>query len=95
VQCSAPGLRQRYAIHWHPEDGSRNGTASQRDETIAHVNITMALATLVCGLLILVVIGAFLLGLLAIFWAVMIVIGAIKANEGVAFRYPATLRWVR
>ena len=32
---------------------------------------------------------------LGIFWLVMTIIGAIKVNEGVAFRYPVTLRLVK
>ena len=68
--------------------------ADQGKEAL-NFNITMILAALVCGVLILVVIGAILLGLLIIFWGVMIVVAAIKANEGVAFRYPATLRWLK
>jgi hypothetical protein len=68
--------------------------ADQGKEAL-NFNITMILLAIVCGLLILVLIGIFLLSVLVIFWAVMIVIASIKANEGVTFRYPFTLRWVR
>jgi uncharacterized Tic20 family protein len=33
--------------------------------------------------------------LLGIYWLVMTVIAAIKANEGVAYRYPFTLRLIK
>jgi uncharacterized protein len=30
-----------------------------------------------------------------LFWLVMIIIAALKANEGIAYRYPFTLRLVK
>ncbi|MDB6091563.1 MAG: transrane protein [Gammaproteobacteria bacterium] len=58
-------------------------------------NISVALAALVCGLLTLVSVGV-LLGLaLFIAWLSMTIIAAIKASEGIGYRYPVSLRLVK
>jgi uncharacterized Tic20 family protein len=57
-------------------------------------NITVAIAAIVCWLLMLVLIGFLLLPALVILWLVFVIIGTIKANEGSAYRYPFTLRLV-
>lgn len=58
-------------------------------------NITVLLAAVVCMLLMLVFVG-FLLGTaLFVAWLVMTLIAAIKASEGLAYRYPFSLRFVK
>ena len=57
-------------------------------------NITMAIAAIVCSLLMLLLIGFLLLPALVIVWLIFVIIGTIKANEGAAYRYPFTLRLV-
>lgn len=57
--------------------------------------ITMIIAALVCLVLIFVLVGAFLLPVVGIITLIFTVIGAIKANEGVAYRYPFALRLVK
>ncbi len=57
-------------------------------------NITMALVSIVCFVLIFVVIGILLLPLVMIFWLVMVIIAGIKANDGIEYRYPFSLRLV-
>ncbi|WP_137819055.1 DUF4870 domain-containing protein [Pseudomonas sp. 2FG] len=57
--------------------------------------ITVALAALVCILLMLVVIGFALLGLLSIGALVLTIIAGIKANEGQAYRYPFCWRLLK
>lgn len=49
---------------------------------------------LVCGALSLACIGFFLLIPLTIAWVVLSIIGAVRANEGIAYRYPLTIRLV-
>ncbi|WP_255516762.1 MULTISPECIES: DUF4870 domain-containing protein [Lysobacter] len=65
-------------------------------------NITVAASALiltVVGTILLVILVGFLfyfaVFLLGIYWLVMTVIAAIKANEGVAYRYPFTLRLIK
>ncbi|BAN51262.1 DUF4870 domain-containing protein [Metapseudomonas resinovorans] len=57
--------------------------------------ITVALAVVVCFLLMLVVIGFPLLGLVSIGALVLTIIAGIKANEGQAYRYPFCWRLIK
>jgi uncharacterized Tic20 family protein len=58
-------------------------------------NITLAIGGIVCLVLFLLSIGILFAALLALFWLVMIIIAALKAAEGVAYRYPFALRLVK
>ena len=58
-------------------------------------NISVTLAALLCTLLMLVFVGFLLGSALFIAWLVMTLIAAIKASEGVAYRYPFSLRLVK
>lgn len=57
--------------------------------------ITMALAMIVSGLLIFVLIGILLLPALAIFDIVLTIMAAVAANNGTWYRYPFALRFVK
>jgi len=57
--------------------------------------ITVAIAWLVCIVLAFAVIGFFLMTALAIATVVLTIIGAIKASNGIAYRYPFTWRLVK
>lgn len=57
--------------------------------------ITMAIAFFVSFILMFVVIGFFLVAGLAIFELVVIIIAAIKANEGVEYQYPINFRFIK
>ncbi|MDN6862395.1 MULTISPECIES: DUF4870 domain-containing protein [Pseudomonas] len=57
--------------------------------------ITVAIAWLVCIVLAFAVIGFFLMTALAIATVVLTIIGGIKANKGIAYRYPLTWRLVK
>ena len=56
--------------------------------------ITMAIALLVSFVLMIVLIGFILIWVVGLFDLIMIVIAAIKANNGERYRYPFTLRLV-
>lgn len=58
-------------------------------------NITVAIAALVCGLLMFVLIGFVLLPILGVLWLVCVILAAIKANEGERYRYPFALRFIK
>jgi uncharacterized Tic20 family protein len=58
-------------------------------------NITLAIGGIVCIVLLQLSIGVLFAALLALFWLVMIIVAALKANEGVAYRYPFSLRLVK
>lgn len=57
--------------------------------------ITAAIAFVACVVLMIVLIGLLLIWVVAIADLVLIILAAIKANEGVAYRYPFTLRLVK
>lgn len=68
--------------------------AEQAKEAL-NFNISVLLGWLVCGLLALVFVG-FLLGIaLFIYWIAVTIVAAIKAGEGVRYRYPVSLRFVK
>jgi uncharacterized protein len=58
-------------------------------------NITVAIGYCVCALFALVFIGILLGGALFIYWLVMTILAAVKAGEGVPYRYPFALRLVK
>jgi len=57
--------------------------------------LTMAIAFLACSVLTLIVIGALLAPLVWLFDLIFCILAGIKANEGVAYRYPFTLRLIK
>jgi uncharacterized protein len=57
--------------------------------------ISVAIATAICLLLMVVVIGFFLFGLVAIGALVLTIIAGVKANEGQLYRYPFTWRLIK
>jgi uncharacterized protein len=58
-------------------------------------NISVSLGWIVSALLTFVLVGIPLAVLLFLGWLVMIVIAAIRASEGMGYRYPISLRLVR
>jgi uncharacterized protein len=67
---------------------------SQAKEAL-NFNITFVLGALVCFLLLQFSIGILFGAVIFSFWLVMTIIAALKANEGVAYRYPFTVRLVK
>lgn len=81
-------------VIWHSKRADSAFVAAHAREAL-NFNITVTLAALVCALLTLLLVG-FLLGwALFIAWLVMTLIAAIKASEGVSYRYPISLRLVK
>ena len=58
-------------------------------------NITISIAGFVAFLLTFVVIGAILLPIICIFWLVMTIVAAVKANGGEHYRYPLKIRLIK
>ena len=57
--------------------------------------ITMAIAYLICKVLIILLIGVFLLPVVWIVNLIFCILAGIKANEGVAYRYPFAIRLIK
>ncbi len=58
-------------------------------------NISMTIYGLISAVLILVIVGFLMLAVLGVAWLVFAIVAAVKANEGIAYRYPLTLRLVK
>jgi hypothetical protein len=67
--------------------------ADQAKETL-NFQITVYLIGLVCGILFLILIGFVLMGLLVLTHVILTIVAAVKASEGVAYRYPFNLRLI-
>lgn len=57
--------------------------------------ITVLIAAIICGILMFIGIGFLLLFALAIYAIIMVIIASLKANEGIAYRYPYSLRLIK
>lgn len=57
--------------------------------------ISLTIYGIVSGILTMVVIGFLLLAGVYVFGLVMVIIAAIQANQGVAYRYPLTIRFIK
>ncbi|HZG37278.1 MAG TPA: DUF4870 domain-containing protein [Nodosilinea sp.] len=68
---------------------------SDQGREALNFNISMTIYMMVAGVLIFVLIGIPLMIVLGIAWLVLTILAAVKANEGVAYRYPLTLRLVK
>ena len=68
--------------------------AEQGKESL-NFQITMIIAALICIPLMFVCVGVFLLIAVGIVDVVFTIIAAIKANEGVSYRYPMTIRMIK
>lgn len=58
-------------------------------------NITISIGWVVSMILLLIFIGYLLMVGLFVLWIVFLIVAAIKANEGEAYRYPLTIRFLR
>ena len=57
--------------------------------------LTMMIAVIISLILVFVFIGFLLLGIIIIYQIVVIIIASIKANDGVKYRYPYTIRFIK
>jgi uncharacterized Tic20 family protein len=81
-------------IVWLLKKNEMAFVADQGKEAL-NFNISMTIYAVIAGLLIFILIGFALLLVLGIVWLVFVIMAAVKANEGIAYRYPLTLRLVK
>ena len=67
----------------------------QQGKEAINFQLSMTIAYLVSCVLIILVIGIFLLGILAVYALVMIIVASIKTNDGLDFRYPYVIRFLK
>lgn len=80
-------------IVWLVKKDTMPFVADQGKEAL-NFNITVALAAIVSGILMLVLIGFLLIAVVAVGWLVLTIMACMEANKGVAYRYPFTLRLI-
>ena len=57
--------------------------------------ITIAIVALVCTMLMFALVGFILLPVLGLYWLILTIIAGVKANDGVTYRYPLTIRFIK
>lgn len=80
-------------VIWLMRKDDMSFAADQAKETL-NFQITVYLTGLVCCILFLILIGFVLFGLLVVAHVVLTIMAAVKASEGVAYRYPFNLRLI-
>ncbi|CAM3257752.1 MULTISPECIES: DUF4870 domain-containing protein [Brevibacillus] len=58
-------------------------------------NLTVTIFAAIATLLMLVLIGAFLMIALFVFWVICLIMAVMKVNEGKIYRYPITFRFIK
>ena len=81
-------------VVWQIKKDTMPFVSDQAKEAL-NFNITMAIAGIICFLLTFVLIGLILAPLLGIAWLVLTIMAGLKANEGIAYRYPFALRLIK
>ena len=69
--------------------------ANSQGKEAVNFNITIAIAFMVSGILCFIVIGFFLLFVVFVVWLIFVVVATVNASNGVAYRYPMTIRFIQ
>jgi uncharacterized Tic20 family protein len=77
------------------KDKAEKGFLNDQAKEALNFQITIAIAFLICTVLTFIVIGALLMPLVWIFNLIFCILAGVKANEGVAYRYPFALRLIK
>lgn len=67
----------------------------QQGKESLNFQISVAIYSIVAGLLIFAAIGIFLLPLIALGWLILTIIGTVKASKGEVWQYPLTIRLIK
>ncbi|MDX1694506.1 MAG: DUF4870 domain-containing protein, partial [Ketobacteraceae bacterium] len=69
--------------------------AGDQGKEVLNFQITLLLVSIAAGFLSAVLIGVIVLWILPFYWLIFTIVGAVKASEGKAYRYPLTLRLIK
>lgn len=69
--------------------------ASEQGKECLNFQISMLIYAIISGILTLILIGFAFLVILYVMNIILTIIAAIRANEGIAYRYPATMRFIK
>jgi len=67
----------------------------EQGKEAVNFQLTMFLALFLCIPLLLVIVGIFLMVLIGILMTILPIVAAIRANDGVPYRYPLTIRFLK
>ncbi|MGJ8677523.1 MAG: DUF4870 domain-containing protein [Akkermansiaceae bacterium] len=81
-------------VIWQIKKDEMPFAAAQAKECL-NFQISMTIYALICGVLCIIIIGFFGLAALFITDIILTIIASIKANEGVHYRYPMTIRFIK
>ncbi len=81
-------------VMWQVKKDTSPFVADQALEAL-NFQITFSIAMVISLILMIVLIGLLTSVVLGVAWMVLVVVAAIKANEGTRYRYPFTLRLVK
>jgi uncharacterized Tic20 family protein len=68
---------------------------SDQGKESVNFQISMAIYFVISLILVFVLIGFLLIGILVIFSAICVILASIKANDGVKYRYPLCIRFIK
>jgi uncharacterized Tic20 family protein len=68
---------------------------ADQGKEVVNFQISIAIYGIISAILIIVLIGILMLIALGIFALIMGIVGMMKANEGIAYRYPMTIRLIK
>ena len=95
VGCVIPfGNLVAVYVLWNQKKGL-SGFVDHHGKEALNFQITALIAVLIAVPLVFVLIGFFLLFLIGIAFLVLTIMAAIKANDGVPYRYPFTIRLIK
>ncbi len=80
-------------VIWQIKKDTMPFAAEQAKEAL-NFNITLTIAAIIAGVLIVVLIGLILLPIIGVAWIVFTIIAGISASKGENYRYPFALRLV-
>ena len=69
--------------------------AGEAAKEALNFNITVVIGYAICGLFVFLFIGILMMIALWVYWLVLTIIAGVKANEGVQYRYPVSIRFVK
>lgn len=67
----------------------------QNGKEAVNFQITVAIVMLICIMLMFYLIGFLLLLVLGAYWLILTILAGVRANDGVAYRYPLTIRFIK
>ena len=72
-----------------------NPFVDEQGKEAVNFQLSILLYVVVCSFLTIIVVGALLMPLVGLFDVIFIIVAAVKANDGVNYRYPLCIRFIK